>query len=96
MIIQVDFGAIVQVLTVSGILMPILGACVHEPFIDPVSLNGGAAFTPGRRTNGTVCFETSVFPIVQSTCAKRGCHYSSSKKEAIKSWIEGGSLNNLL
>lgn len=56
-------------------------SCIHEPFIDPTTLNEGNPTTPGCITDGNVCFESSVLPIFQSSCAKGGCHDTQSKKE---------------
>ena len=51
-----------------------INACVHDPFLDPSSLNGGEPTTPGCITDGNVCFESSVLPIFISSCARIGCH----------------------
>ncbi len=70
------------ILTVfAHILIPIVGSCVHDPFIDPTTLNNGESSTTGCTTNGTVCFESSVLPIFISSCARSGCHDESTKKE---------------
>jgi hypothetical protein len=57
------------------------GSCIHEPFIDPTSLNNGEPNTPGCTTNGLVCFESSVLPIFLSSCAKSGCHDAANHEE---------------
>lgn len=62
-------------------LVLIVGSCLHEPFIDPSSLNNGQSSTPGCTSSGTVCFESSVLPIFLSSCARSGCH-DAVKKEA--------------
>jgi Cytochrome C oxidase, cbb3-type, subunit III/Planctomycete cytochrome C len=64
-----------------------LDSCLHEPFIDPSSLNGGEPSTPGCVYDGNVCFESSVLPIFQSSCAMTGCHNSVSH-------IEGYALDS--
>lgn len=59
----------------------IVVSCIHEPFIDPTSLNEGQPTTPGCETSGKVCFESSVLPIFLSSCAKSGCHDAASREE---------------
>jgi hypothetical protein len=59
----------------------LLDSCMHEPFIDPNALNGGEPSTPGCVYSGEVCFESSVLPIFVSSCAKSGCHNTTSHKE---------------
>jgi cytochrome c5 len=59
----------------------LLDSCIHDPFIDPNSLNGGEPSTPGCVYNGEVCFESSVLPIFVSSCAMSGCHNASSQRE---------------
>jgi hypothetical protein len=73
------------IFVISGSLL--IDSCIHEPFIDPSSLNNGEPSTPGCVSNGLVCFESSVLPIFISTCAITGCHDSKSRKE-------GYSLDN--
>lgn len=63
------------------LMTALLGSCIHEPFINPEDLNGGEPFTPGCVYSGEVCFESSVLPIFQSSCAMKGCHNSTSHKE---------------
>ena len=58
-----------------------VNACVHDPFLDPTSLNGGGPVTPGCITDGKVCFESSVLPIFISSCASDGCHDAKSHEE---------------
>lgn len=58
-----------------------LDSCVHDPFIDPTSLNGGEPSTPGCVYDGNVCFESSVLPIFMSSCARSGCHNATSREE---------------
>ncbi len=59
----------------------LVDSCVHEPFIDPFALNNGEPTTPGCVSNGLVCFESSILPIFNSSCAIPGCHNSKSHKE---------------
>lgn len=59
----------------------IVGSCIHDPFIDPSSLNNGEPSTPGCTTGGQVCFESSVLPIFISSCARIGCHDAITKEE---------------
>jgi Planctomycete cytochrome C len=71
-------------LILSGIislLIMVVGSCMHDPFIDPSSLNNGEANTPGCTTGGTVCFESSVLPIFISSCARSGCHDAITREE---------------
>jgi hypothetical protein len=71
-------------LLLSGIislLIMVVGSCMHDPFIDPSSLNNGEANTPGCTTGGTVCFESSVLPIFISSCARSGCHDALTREE---------------
>ncbi|MBN8577769.1 MAG: cytochrome c [Cytophagales bacterium] len=76
---------IVSGLKVSSVFILIVGVllvcCVHEPFIDPTSLNGGEANTPGCVSDGTVCFESSVLPIFISSCARSKCHDAITHKD---------------
>lgn len=60
-------------------------ACVHDPFpavAPPIEVN------PGNEYGGTVdckyvgvCFESSVLPIFQSSCAKSGCHDANTTND---------------
>ena len=59
----------------------VIGSCIHDPFIDPASLNNGEPSTPGCTSGGTICFESSVLPIFLSSCAKSGCHDAITKEE---------------
>ncbi len=71
-------------LLLSGIislLILIVVSCIHDPFIDPTSLNNGEPSTPGCTSSGTVCFESSVLPIFISSCARSGCHDAITKEE---------------
>lgn len=58
-----------------------VGSCIHDPFIDPSSLNNGESNTPGCTSGGVVCFESSVLPIFISSCARSGCHDASTREE---------------
>jgi Planctomycete cytochrome C/Cytochrome C oxidase, cbb3-type, subunit III len=71
-------------LLLSGIISLLImgvGSCMHDPFIDPSSLNNGEANTPGCTTGGTICFESSVLPIFISSCARSGCHDAITREE---------------
>lgn len=59
----------------------LLYGCIHDPFIDPTSLNEGQPNIPGCVTDGNVCFESSVLPIFISSCARSKCHDASSHKD---------------
>jgi len=85
------------------ILIIMVGACIHDPFIDPASLNDGEISTPGCTTSGTVCFESSVLPIFISSCARSGCHDATTREEGyvldsyaniIKKGIKPGDAND--
>ncbi|MBN8652934.1 MAG: cytochrome c [Cytophagales bacterium] len=69
------------------LILVLLNGCVHDPFIDPTTLNEGEPNTPGCVTDGNVCFESSVLPIFISSCARSKCHDATSHKE-------GYTLNN--
>lgn len=71
------------------IITGMIVGCVHDPFLDPTSLNNGNPSTPytpdpntpGCQNNGQVCFESSILPIFQSSCARAHCHDATSRKE---------------
>lgn len=80
-----------------------VGSCIHDPFLNPIDLNGGEPTTPGCVTNGTVCFESSVLPIFLSSCARSGCHDAKTKEAGyvldnynniIRKGISPGNANN--
>lgn len=52
----------------------IIHSCVHDPLLDPYSLNEGEFNTPGCVYSGEVCFESSVLPIFISSCTQSKCH----------------------
>lgn len=62
-------------------LFILVDSCMHEPFIDPFTLNEGQPNTPGCVSGGTVCFESSVLPIFLSSCARSGCHDAITREE---------------
>lgn len=68
-------------LLILAALLVAVGSCVHDPFLDPESLNNGEPNTPGCTTTGTVCFESSVLPIFLSSCARSGCHDAATREE---------------
>lgn len=61
-------------------------ACVHDPFPaipPPLEVNPGNEYggtTPDCKYVG-VCFESSVLPIFQSSCAKSGCHDANTQND---------------
>jgi hypothetical protein len=63
------------------LLLFIIDACVHEPFMDPNLLKGEGPTIPGCVNNGDVCFESSVLPIFLSSCARSNCHDSKTAEE---------------
>jgi Planctomycete cytochrome C/Cytochrome C oxidase, cbb3-type, subunit III len=62
-------------------LFVLVNSCMHDPFIDPFTLNEGQPTTPGCVSGGTVCFESSVLPIFLSSCARSGCHDAITREE---------------
>lgn len=70
---------LVSAIILAGILLA--GSCMHDPFIDPTSLNNGEISTPGCTSEGTICFESTVLPIFLSSCARSGCHDAVTKEE---------------
>ncbi|MBK7173499.1 MAG: hypothetical protein IPH84_09735 [Bacteroidales bacterium] len=66
----------------------IFSSCKHEGEVQPI--------VPG--INDSICFETEVLPIIQSNCAKSGCHDGSEEFElnsyaSIRSKVEPGKAN---
>ncbi|MBL7857277.1 MAG: hypothetical protein JNM57_06280 [Cyclobacteriaceae bacterium] len=59
----------------------LLDSCVHDPFLDGDTLNGGEPTTPGCTNGGQVCFESSILPIFISSCARSGCHDATTREE---------------
>jgi hypothetical protein len=73
-------GSSIVILLIFIELMVLIG-CTHEPF--PISESGRDNDPPieGCVSNGEVCFESSVLPIFQSSCAQGGCHDARSSEE---------------
>ena len=67
--------------TLISALILMVGSCIHDPFIDPKTLNNGENNTPGCTTGGAVCFESSVLPIFLTSCARGGCHDAATQEE---------------
>lgn len=67
-------------------MLTIVYACVHDPFppiSPPVEVNPGNNYggtTPDCKYVG-ICFESSVLPIFQSSCAKSGCHDANTSTD---------------
>lgn len=65
-----------------SVVLLVTYACVHDPFPlvpPPIEVNPGNNYggtTPDCKYVG-VCFESSVLPIFQSSCARTGCHDAS-------------------
>jgi hypothetical protein len=85
------------------LLSTLTNSCVHEPFLDPLSLNNGEPNISGCQTDKTICFETNVLPIFLSSCAKSGCHDAASREEGyvldsyasiIRKGLSPGNANN--
>lgn len=51
--------------------------CKHQPQEDPTAINNP------NPTNDTVCFNTKVLPVIQSTCAMSGCHAANNPADGI-------------
>lgn len=64
-----------------AVILVTITACMHDPFLDPNSLNDGKPSIPGCTAAGEICFETNVLPIFISACARPGCHNQQSHKE---------------
>ncbi len=68
------------------LILGLVYACVHDPFppiSPPVEVNPGNNYggtTPDCKYVG-VCFESSVLPIFQSSCAKIGCHDANTNTD---------------
>jgi hypothetical protein len=67
------------IITIS--LLVSIASCIHDPFLDPTTLNEGLPNSPGCLLDGSVCFESSVLPIFISSCARTGCHDAHTKEE---------------
>jgi hypothetical protein len=61
-------------------IVAVLASCQHEPFSSTAGLPGGAPPT-GTGPAGTVCFESDILPIFNSSCAKSGCHNATTRAE---------------
>ena len=61
------------------LLFLVINACEHEV---PV-LNVDPAPQPGPVANNGVCFENEVLPLLQSNCAKSGCHDAATHSKDI-------------
>lgn len=58
----------------------LLASCQHEPFSTNAGLPGGSP-PNGTGPAGTVCFESDILPIFNSSCAKSGCHDAGTRAE---------------
>jgi hypothetical protein len=59
----------------------VLASCTHEPAnIIPGTGGGGTGGGTGGGGNTSICFESDVLPIFQSSCAKSGCHDAASRQ----------------
>ena len=61
------------------LLLLVINSCEHEV---PV-LNVDPAPQPGPVANNGVCFENEVLPLLQSNCAKSGCHDAATHSKDI-------------
>ena len=60
------------------ITMAMIWGCKHEILPNPGIVTPGTTGTPGTPGSTDVCFEADVLPILQSNCAKAGCHDANS------------------
>jgi hypothetical protein len=87
---------------ISVLLVVWMGSCKHE-ILNPGGLNPKPDST-GTGIGGSICFETDVLPIFQTSCAKSGCHdaitheegyvldtYNNIMREGIKPYNAAGS-----
>lgn len=56
------------------VLSSVLLSCKHEPELSP-----GIA---------EVCFDTQILPVIQSSCAKSGCHTGNGEKQSLTTYEE--------
>jgi uncharacterized membrane protein len=66
------------------LLILLLYGCVHDPFpaiAPPVVVNPGDGYGGADCNYVGVCFESSVLPIFQSSCAKSGCHDAATNND---------------
>lgn len=54
------------------LLTALLLSCKHDPIL-----------TPGT---ATVCFDSQILPVIQTSCAKSGCHDTGGEKQALKTY----------
>jgi cytochrome c553 len=54
----------------------IINACKHEPPMIAID----ATPIPGPVANNGVCFQNDILPLLQSNCAKSGCHDAASRQ----------------
>ncbi len=63
--------------TLPGLIMAGMVACTHEENLSPAAANNNQGNNPGGNgggNSGGICFETQVLPLLQTNCAKSGCH----------------------
>lgn len=84
-------------------LLLVISACTHEPFTTEDSGENPLPVDPGCTTDGKVCFESSILPIFQSSCARSGCHDAGTHEEGyildsytniVKRGIKPGNAND--
>lgn len=66
---------------IAALFVGVLVSCQHEPFSTSTGTPGGTPPNNGTGPAGTVCFESDILPIFNSSCAKSGCHNASSAKD---------------
>jgi hypothetical protein len=90
-------GRSILILTVVFICMvAIIESCKHEPIIVPNKLpnnndGGSVPLSPpppiygssGDTVKDSICFNEEILPLIQSNCAKSGCHDPITRKEGL-------------
>jgi mono/diheme cytochrome c family protein len=72
--------------TLSGLLLAGMVACTHEESLSPAATNNQGNNTGGNgggNNSGGICFQTQVLPLLQTHCAKSGCHDAATAEEDI-------------
>jgi uncharacterized membrane protein len=67
----------ILMITVFGTMLLAINSCKHEVPI----LKVDTAPQPGPVANNGVCFQSDILPLLQSNCAKSGCHDATTHEE---------------
>jgi hypothetical protein len=65
----------------AALFVGVLVSCQHEPFSTNTGTPGGTPPNNGTGPAGTVCFESDILPIFNSSCAKSGCHDATTRAD---------------